>query len=123
MKSIIMLFCFVFGFIGYSQATEKEVLVSFEKIKSAIEIGVNYQTYTDYVVKINTEINMHKREKKHNSKFIAKAEECLGFYKTAQDAWNLKVDPDMPDNMDSILENIIQTSWNKGSDCVDNLYK
>lgn len=131
-KYFLTVLCILFlsnvSFANEEIIAQKVVFKALEKLKASTETGVNLQRYSELVADAKTEINLYKRGKEINDKFIDKAEGCLKRYKFAADAWEIKRKYYTSSSSareregDARMESSMQEDWKKGNDCVDELY-
>ncbi|MGV8057796.1 MAG: hypothetical protein AB2L12_07230 [Smithellaceae bacterium] len=94
-------------------------------MKASTETGVNLNRYSDLLADANTELNLYKREKEAKGTFISRAEECVGSYEVAARFWGLKLKYESGRDVTGGSERMkteIQDMWERGSNCVNELY-
>ncbi len=108
-------------------AGEKDVLKALERIKGAVEAGVNLERYSELVADAKVELNIYERSKEVNEDFLKEAELCYEDYQQARKAWSLKLpQPGLgapPLAIKVQLDDKMQELWKSAADHLEQAYK
>ena len=125
LSTIIVLFVCIIS-ATLAKAGEKDVLKALEKIKGAVETGVSYQRYGELVADAKVEINIYKRAKKENEKFLKAVEKSHQNYQSALQSWTNSME--FSDDIDyelkakNLLRRTMQDRWKAGAKYLDEAY-